>query len=241
MRFASTAVASLSLPVFVVAQIYGPAPGPVGGTTSTSSALAIAPTAPPSTPGFVNVDVAFQEQFIFNPSNFSAPNGTIVTFFFPNAGLQHTVTQSSFEEPCTPLAANLTSGAPAGFDSDFQADVQFSINITNDQIPIWFHCKMPLHCGMGMVGAINAPTSGNNTYAAFQAAALAIGANEPTEGSNPPVLTGDGAFASVAPTNTAIGQTGSNGVGSASDASHIVALSGATVLLGAALSMLIFA
>ena len=51
-----------------------------------------------------------------------------------SAGLSHTVTQSSFADPCTPLAANDTTGAPAGFDSSFQAGVQFSINITNDQI-----------------------------------------------------------------------------------------------------------
>ena len=35
-----------------------------------------------------------------------------------------------------------------------------------------------LHCGMGMVGSINAPTSGNNTHDAFVAAAKAIGASE---------------------------------------------------------------
>ena len=52
----------------------------------------------------------------------------------PSNGLQHSVTQSSFENPCTPLAANATSGEPAGFNSGFQADAQFSITITNDQI-----------------------------------------------------------------------------------------------------------
>ena len=36
------------------------------------------------------------------------------------------------------------------------------------------------HCGMGMVGSINAPTSGNNTHDAFVAAAKAIGASETT-------------------------------------------------------------
>lgn len=34
-----------------------------------------------------------------------------------------------------------------------------------------------MHCGMGMVGSINAPSSGN-TYDSFLAAAKAIGQNE---------------------------------------------------------------
>ena len=43
--------------------------------------------------------------------------------------------------------------------------------------PTWAKVQ---HCGMGMVGSINAPTSGNNTHDAFVAAAKAIGANEAT-------------------------------------------------------------
>ncbi|THH05578.1 hypothetical protein EW145_g4698 [Phellinidium pouzarii] len=245
MRF-TTAIAAFSLPAFAVAQIYGPAPGPApGSSSSTSSALPTAPTAPPNTAGFVNINVAFNETFTFNPANVTAPNGTIVTFFFPNAGLDHSVTQSSFADPCTPLAANATSGSPAGFDSGFQAGVQFSINITDDQTPIWFHCKMPLHCGMGMAGSINAPTTGNNTFDAFMAAALAIGANEVTEPTNSPVLSGDGAFATALPSDTATGagssNTGSSNTGSSSGAERNVATAGAAVLLGTALSMLFFA
>ncbi|PAV24380.1 hypothetical protein PNOK_0144800 [Pyrrhoderma noxium] len=207
MRFTTTTV-SLVLPAFVAAQYgYGGGIGPA----TTSSSVAAAATAPPSTPGHVNIDVAFQGTFTFNPANVSAPNGTIVTFFFPNAGLQHSVTQSSFANPCTPLAANETTGAPAGFSSGFQENTQFSINITNDQIPIWFHCAMPLHCGMGMVGSINANESSPNNFTAFKAAALAIGSNEQTETIGSAVLVGPGASASVAPTNTAGTSSGSSG------------------------------
>ena len=45
---------------------------------------------------------------------------------------------------------------------------------------IWFHCKQVTHCGLGMVGSINAPSSGQYTFQAFQAAAKAIGSNEKT-------------------------------------------------------------
>ena len=47
-------------------------------------------------------------------------------------------------------------------------------------IAIAYFCKFPGHCGLGMVGTINAQTSGNNSFEAYQAAAQALGANEPT-------------------------------------------------------------
>ncbi|KAH8108471.1 hypothetical protein DFH11DRAFT_1095351 [Phellopilus nigrolimitatus] len=243
MYFATTAISLLSLPAFAIAQLYGPAPGPAGGATSTpaTTALATAATAPPDTPGFVNVDVAFQETFTFHPSNFSAPNNTVVTFFFPNAGLMHSVTQSTFEDPCTYLVANSSTGSPAGFDSGLQENVQFSITITDDQTPIWFHCKFPLHCGMGMVGAINAQTSGSNTFSAFQAAAVAIGANEQDQSSGGPVLAGVDATATAAPSNTASVSGSSGSSGSSSSASRVTATAGIVSFVGAALFMVLLA
>jgi hypothetical protein len=84
----------------------------------------------------------------------------------------HSVTQSTFANPCTYLAAG--NGSAAGFDSGLQTGTQFTITITNDQerkptfpLPslffsfivylilvtaIWFFCKFPEHCGLGMVG-----------------------------------------------------------------------------------------
>ena len=50
--------------------------------------------------------------------------------------------------------------------------------------PIWFFCKQfgpPSHCGSGMVGAINAPTTGPNTFANYQAAAMKLGASQPQD------------------------------------------------------------
>jgi hypothetical protein len=101
----TTALTLLSAPLFAVAQ-YG-----YGGGSSTSSGAApaasstspaaAAPSAPANTPGNINVryyfflianmlilcvgqvDVAFQAKFVFNPSNFTAPNGTKVNFYFP--------------------------------------------------------------------------------------------------------------------------------------------------------------
>jgi hypothetical protein len=84
--------------------------------------------------------------------------------------VSHSVTQSSFADPCTHLAA--ANGSGPGFDSGLQKTVQFTIKITDDSkredrlafarqfssltlpffLAIWFHCKQGTHCGQGMVG-----------------------------------------------------------------------------------------
>ncbi|TFY83448.1 hypothetical protein EWM64_g566 [Hericium alpestre] len=244
MKFTS-ALVGLLLPVLAVAQ-YGPPPGPAPASppSASSSSSGAIPSAPPSTSTAVNVrsnhlcafvgtyksrtqvDVAAGEQFVFNPSNFTAANGTTVTFFFPNAGITHSVTQSNFSNPCAPLQAS----GQNGFDSGLQAGVQYTITITDDSVPIWFFCKQVSHCGLGMVGSINAPTSGSNTYDAFRSAALAIGANEPMIQDNGPVTGGVDAQATATPANTVSASgsssSGSSGSSSSSDATR-VAVSGA--------------
>ena len=65
------------------------------------------------------------------------------------------------------------NGGSAGFDSGLQNSVQWTLNVTNDQIresytsmllrsatdvightAIYFFCKAPTHCGLGMVGYV---------------------------------------------------------------------------------------
>ncbi|KAJ7632397.1 hypothetical protein FB45DRAFT_1026568 [Roridomyces roridus] len=187
---------------FAAAQYGGPAPA---GPTTTAPTVVPPPLAPNDTTGHVNINVALNG-FSFSPANVSAPNGTAVTFWFPNTGTNHSVTQSSFQNPCTYLAA--TSNTSAGFDSGLTAASQFTIVIEDETKPIWFHCKQVTHCGaFGMVGSINAPATGN-TFEAFQAAAMKIGSSEVTENDNGPVVgsaVGVNAIASVAPTNTGSG------------------------------------
>jgi plastocyanin len=203
MRLTTALIASF-LPAFAIAQYGGPAP-----STPTASSAAVAPSAPADTPGQMNINVAFNQTFTFNPSNITAAVGTLVTFYIPNNGLTHSVTQSSFANPCTYLAASGNSSA--GFDSGLQAGMQFTINITDNTIPIYFHCKQVTHCGLGMVGSINAPATGNNSFSSFQAAAVAIGPNEQTENDNGPVNAGVGG---VVVTGTTSGSTsGSTKIG----------------------------
>jgi len=220
----TTSIALLSLSALVAAQ-YGPA----GSSSPSSSAAASAPSAPANTPGHINIDVALNSALTFSEANITASNGTVVTYYFSDAGA-HSVTQSSFSAPCTYLAANGSDGP--GFDSGLQQAVQFSINITNDQEPIWYHCKQVGHCGMGMVGAINAPATGN-TFAAFQNAAKAIGASEQTETDHGPVTGGVNAIATATPAASASGSSGSS---SSSGAGRFVD-GGALGLVSAVLAM----
>jgi len=210
---------------------------------------------PASTSNNINVQVAAGGQLMYNPSNFTAANGTTVTFFF-TANIPHSVTQGSFSNPCVPLAA--AGGNPAGFDSGLQsAGKEFVLTIVNDQIPVYFFCKNSDHCGLGMVGSINAPTTGN-TYEAWLAAAKALGANEVPISDSGPVTGGVGAVATGTPfpstaapaatgtgtgTGKGTGKGTSTGTGTSaspaktsSSASHIVA-NGLVALLVAAFAI----
>ncbi|KIM83598.1 hypothetical protein PILCRDRAFT_88015 [Piloderma croceum F 1598] len=116
----------------------------------------------------------------FVPASISAPKGTVVTFRFSGviAG-NHTVTQSSFDKPCQLLDGGFDSGfiyVPSNITYGFP---EWNLTITDDTKPIWYYCKQLVHLphctAAGMVGfsyrAINAPTSGSETFAAFQQAA----------------------------------------------------------------------
>jgi plastocyanin len=113
----------------------------------------------------------------------NANPGDTVTFVFQQKN--HTATQSTFANPCSP--------APGGFDSGLYVSFPFfsssslipffsipvSDNNTNgpfqqaqfqvtDTNPVWVYCRQTGHCQKGMVFAINP----GNKFAAFQAAAM---------------------------------------------------------------------
>ncbi|KAJ7243410.1 hypothetical protein B0H12DRAFT_1131014, partial [Mycena haematopus] len=111
---------------------------------------------------------------VYTPSNITAQPGDTVTFQFHTKN--HTVTASSFQDPCRALSLTSTTGQ-LGFDSGFMPVAAnatdfptFTIQI-NDTQPIWAYCRQPGHCGTGMVFSVNAVESGPNNFAAFQALA----------------------------------------------------------------------
>ncbi|CDO70691.1 hypothetical protein BN946_scf184798.g6 [Trametes cinnabarina] len=226
------------LPLLAVASPqynYGPAPGP-SATTSTQAAAA-APSAPPSTSG--QIDVGAGGNFVFSPANVTASNGTLVTFFFPDGGIPHSVTQGDFSNPCQPIAAQ---GGQNGFDSGLQMGTQFTLNVTNDQIPIYFFCKAPTHCGLGMVGSINAPSSGN-TFDSWMQAALKVGSSEKTLQDNGPQTGGIGAVATAPPSASSAAASGSSSSGSSgsSGAMALTASSAVAAVFGLAVAMTLLA
>ncbi|KAG8856058.1 hypothetical protein FRB96_006625 [Tulasnella sp. 330] len=106
------------------------------------------------TPPFVNAAVNDTVHFTFNANN-------------------HTVTQSSFDTPCSPLLGGVNTGFNFPVDPTTTSDFPTFDIIVKDSEPIWIYCAQTGHCPMGMVFAINPPTTGN-TFEAFLAEALAL-------------------------------------------------------------------
>jgi len=177
----------------------------------TASALAVA--AIPAARG-IRIDVGTDETSApggplqYFPPTANVSKGSVVTFRFYGVANNHSVTQSSFSSPCQPLSGGFDSGLiylPPGIKSGFP---EWNLTITDDSTPIWFYCKQLIpgpHCTSGMVGAINAPTSGNNTYSSFSSAAKSSTGN-PGQGEGG--LAGQGASASVPPGPFPSGATG---------------------------------
>lgn len=141
--------------------------------TLTSSTVAPAPTASPQ-PAVHVVTVGENGGLTYNPPSLKAAPGDIISFQFRSKN--HTITQSSFENPCRKLEFTSTSGQ-IGFDSGFlavaaDASAFPTYNVTvNDTAPVWAYCRQGAHCGNGMVFAINPVENGNKSFAAFQALA----------------------------------------------------------------------
>jgi len=124
------------------------------------------------------VKVGANNGLIFDPSNITAQAGDTISFQFQ--GKNHSVTQSTFANPCQ-LQTTPTTGVDSGFmfvQPNATALPQWSITVNNSTSPLWFFCAQtnPLsHCEKGMVFSVNAPAA--KTFAMFQAAAEASGGN----------------------------------------------------------------
>lgn len=91
----------------------------------------------------------------FDPDNVVAEIGDIVEWHF--LPMNHSLVQSSFAEPCKPLADG--TGFFPGFEfatQQGQATNVFQI-VVEDKKPLWYYCPQQKgnHCQQGMVGVIN--------------------------------------------------------------------------------------
>lgn len=182
------------------------------------------PNSPDPTPvsaeGAVHKVLVGASGLTFDPPTVSArPRDTIVFEFHQK---NHTVTQSSFDDPCRPFHVNGTTGFDSGFMPVAAGATEFPTwNYTvKDTTPLWAYCKQGNHCGSGMVFAINSDESSGRSFQAFQNVAKA--------------LNGTALAASAAPSSTSV----STGYGSSAmnvkvgSAGWILVISG---LLGALL------
>lgn len=96
---------------------------------------------------------------VYSPNNIKAAAGDMVQFQFV-AG-NHTVTQSTFDQPCRPINSVMTN--VTGFHSGYMPVAAsqatgmiptYTIQI-NNTTPLWVYCAQARHCESGMVMVIN--------------------------------------------------------------------------------------
>ncbi|KAG4413152.1 hypothetical protein IFR04_013729 [Cadophora malorum] len=118
----------------------------------------------------------------FYPNNIKAAVGDMVQFqFAPN---NHTVTQSTFDAPCQPIAANSNvTGIYSGFmpvSASSTTTPTYTVMVKNTT-PMWLYCSQGKHCQNGMTMVINENTAANSTrtLAAYSALAAKSTVNLP--------------------------------------------------------------
>ena len=119
----------------------------------------------------------------FRPNNISAKTGDVVRFDM--LGMAHSVTQSSFSDPCQDAGLFDTDLQPNPLNESLK-DVQNLYVTSNDSA--WFFCKQKNHCQKGMVFAIN-PKSDEEVR---QFIANAIASNSTNTTAAPPGILGTG-------------------------------------------------
>lgn len=140
--------------------------------TPVTTVVASTSTASTAAAATHTVVVGGNSSLTFSPSELQAQPNDVVVFQFQSKN--HTITQSSFADPCRELGS---TGSTSGFDSGFMPVTNgttdfptYSITV-NDTTPVWAYCRQTGHCGQGMVFALNAVDNGPKNFTAFQAAA----------------------------------------------------------------------
>ncbi|KAI5818428.1 hypothetical protein BZA77DRAFT_243775, partial [Pyronema omphalodes] len=106
---------------------------------------------------------------LFSPPSIEALPGDILHFTFLSQN--HTVTQSTFGQPCIPMIGGADSGyKPNPNNTVIPAPIwEYQVK---DTTPTWWFCAQNSHCGKGMVFAVN-PTR-EKTFRSFQDTAVAM-------------------------------------------------------------------
>ncbi|OAG07579.1 uncharacterized protein CC84DRAFT_1068935, partial [Paraphaeosphaeria sporulosa] len=115
------------------------------------------------------VDVG-EDGLNFEPQTLNPKKGdTVIFHLYPS----HNVVSGSFDKPCE---FNDNSWFSGPFSQTDNGKKKYVVNVTsedpvsNSLIQVWYYCAVPQHCQSGMVGAWNAPSSGNTISAYADAA-----------------------------------------------------------------------
>ncbi|KAG8768075.1 hypothetical protein FRC12_005776 [Ceratobasidium sp. 428] len=113
------------------------------------------------------VTVGKKGKLRYDPQYVHAKKGDYIKFeFHPK---NHTVTESSFNYPCSKLGGGFATGfVPVDQDEHYFPTRNFYVK---DAKPHWFYCGQVGHCPAGMVFAVNPPKKGN-TFKKFQKMAM---------------------------------------------------------------------
>ncbi|KAJ4470328.1 hypothetical protein C8J55DRAFT_184446 [Lentinula edodes] len=179
--------------------------------------------------------------FQFNPSSFNATNGSVITFEFSGNPGNHSITQSALSNPCQPLSGGFDSGWVLIPTGGVSPSPLWNLTVTDDSHPIYFFCKQLIpspHCAAGMVGTINAPSSGTGSLNDF----LNNAKQTTDSGQGIGALVGQGASASADPGPlpsgvTLFGTPGATAVSAASSSTGAAASTSATTSGNAASQM----
>ncbi|KAJ7139285.1 hypothetical protein C8R44DRAFT_938983 [Mycena epipterygia] len=156
-------------------------------STTAALALMFASLLPAALSATISVQVGPSGNFVYDPPSITAAAGDMIEFTFNPKN--HTVTQSSFNEPCVPLDGGATSGfRPVSNVSGLLPTWTFAV--ADATTPLWFHCEQTGHCGKGMVFAINAPAAPDpHSFSAFQALAMQLNGTASASASAPATTT----------------------------------------------------
>jgi len=155
----------------------------------------------------ITVKVGENGALTFTPSSVNATKGDVIAFQFL-AG-NHSVTQSTFDNPCTKSATGVDSGFQPVAAGSSQVP-QYSFTVDNDTAPLWFYCHQGQHCKAGMVFAVN-PTA-DKSFDAFKAKATGSDTGSSTSpGSSSTGSSGPSSSTKTSPSPSASGNPSSGG------------------------------
>ncbi|PHH55738.1 hypothetical protein CFIMG_000347RA [Ceratocystis fimbriata CBS 114723] len=113
------------------------------------------------------VTVGGPQGLSYFPDSVQAAVGDVIKFEFLSQN--HTITQSTFDTPCAPLAGGMDSGFIPNPNNTVVPPPAMAMQVMTTE-PLWMFCAQGNHCGRGMVFSINPNAA--KTHAQFQARAI---------------------------------------------------------------------